>query len=148
MIPKIICSLDTDRCKIFESSKQVITAGDLKGKIIWHNVPYIQYEQIRLNGNFRQYLETDTIVKNVLRMGIQKTPYQKSYELAVLTQSYTVDFIAAIRQLHWLQISLAYDKSDKHQTIYDSLQCRSFAHQDTKSQRRKHCKYVLLRERT
>ena len=111
-------------------------------------MPYIQYEQVRLNGNFRQYLETGTIVKNVLRMGIQKTPYQKSYELAVLTQSYTVEFIAAIRQLDWLQISLVHDKSDKHETIYDSLQCRSFVHQDIKSQRRKHCKYVSLRERT
>ena len=35
-----------------------MTADDPKAKKIWHDVPYAQYEQIRLNGNFRQYFSS------------------------------------------------------------------------------------------
>ena len=31
-----------------------------------------------------------------------------------------IDFLGANRQFDWLEISLVYDKSDKHTTIYDS----------------------------
>ena len=53
-------------------------------------------------------------------MGVQKTPYQKTYELQTGIQDFTVDFIGANRQFDWIEISLVYDKSDKHLTIYDS----------------------------
>ena len=36
------------------------------------------------------------------------------------TQSINVNFQGANRQFAWLEISLVYDKSDQHQTIYDS----------------------------
>ena len=53
-------------------------------------------------------------------MGIQKAPYQKTYELQAGSQEFTVDFMGCDRQFDWLEISLFYDKSDKHLTIYDS----------------------------
>ena len=56
----------------------------------------------------------------VLRMGIQKTPYQKTYELQAGSQEFTVEFKVCDRQFDWLEISLLFDKSDKHLTIYDS----------------------------
>ena len=56
----------------------------------------------------------------VLRMGIQKTLYQKTYELPVGSQEFTVDFKWCERQFDWLKNSLVYDKNDKYLTIYNS----------------------------
>ena len=56
----------------------------------------------------------------VLRMGIQRTPYQKAYQLQTESQEFTVDFKGCERQLHWIKISLILDKSEKHLSIYDS----------------------------
>ena len=47
-------------------------------------------------------------------------PLQQSQELAVGLQSFTIDFVAANRQFDWIEISLVYDKSDKHALNYDS----------------------------
>ena len=82
----------------------------------WHDAPFIQYEQIRLND---MYLKTILISKKVFEMGIQKTLYQKLFELAVGVQNYTVNFVAATRQFDWLEISIVSDKSGKHNTIYN-----------------------------
>ena len=56
----------------------------------------------------------------VLRMGIQKTQYQNTYELEAGSQEFTVDFKGCDRHFDWLEISLLYDKSDSHLTLYDS----------------------------
>ena len=53
-------------------------------------------------------------------MGLQRTPYLKTYEVQTGTHDFTVDFIGASRQFDWIEISLVFDKSDKHLTIYDS----------------------------
>ena len=52
-------------------------------------------------------------------MEIQKTPYQKIYQLQVGSQEFDVNFKRCGRQIDWLKFSLVYDKSDKHTTIYD-----------------------------
>ena len=52
-----------------------------------------------------------------LRMGIQKTPYQKTYELQVGSQEFDVDFKGCKRQFYWLEILLDSDKSEKQTTI-------------------------------
>ena len=51
---------------------------------------------------------------------MQKTPCQKAYELQAGSQDFTDDFQGANRQFDWIEISLVYDKSDKHLTTYDS----------------------------
>ena len=56
----------------------------------------------------------------VLHMEMQKTPYQKTYELQVDSQELHVGFKGYERQFDWFEISLVYNKSDKHMTIYDS----------------------------
>lgn len=53
-------------------------------------------------------------------MGIIKTPYQKTYEKQIGLQEFTVDFKESDRQFDWLEVSLVYDKRDKHLIIYDS----------------------------
>ena len=58
--------------------------------------------------------------KKILRMGFQKTPIQKTYEMSVGSDSINVDFQRSNTQVEWLEISLLFDKSGKHTTIYDS----------------------------
>ena len=43
--------------KLFESKKKVTTVGTLDTKIIFTKAPFIQYVQILLDKNFRQYVE-------------------------------------------------------------------------------------------
>ena len=40
----------------------------------------------------------------VLRMGIQKTPYQKTYELPPGSQEFTVDFMGCNRQFDFFAL--------------------------------------------
>ena len=109
--------------RLFESQK-VLTLGSALPtpdvKTIFTKVPYIQYKQILLDKNFRQYLETIMVSKKIIRMGTQKTPLQKTYEINIGQDSIDIDFLGANRQFDWIEISLVYDKSDKHSTIYDS----------------------------
>ena len=74
--------METDMKNLFES-KKVYTSGATTpsspdAKIIFMKAPFIQYEQILLDKNFRQYLETIMVSKKILRMGVQKTPIQKT----------------------------------------------------------------------
>ena len=117
---KIRCTPQINMKQLFESKKKVNAIGAPDAQIVFVRVPYLQYEQILLTKNFRQYLETIMLSSKVLRMGIQKTPYQKTYELKAGSQEITLDFKGSNRQFDWLEISLLYDKSDKHLTIYDS----------------------------
>ena len=60
------------------------------------------------------------VSKKILRMGVQKTPIQKTYEISTGSDSININFLGSNRQFDWLEISLVYDKSYKHTTIYDS----------------------------
>ena len=83
---KIKLHLEKEMKKLFESRKVLATGSSLptpQVKIIFTKAPYIWYEQILLDKNFRQYLETIMVSKKILRMGTQKTPMQKSYEIIV-----------------------------------------------------------------
>ena len=45
---------------------------------------------------------------------------QKTYEINVGQGTLDIDILGANRQFDWLELSLVYDKSDKHNTVYDS----------------------------
>ena len=47
-------------------------------------------------------------------------PYMQSFDINVGLQSLVVNFVGANRQFTFLELSLVYDKSDQHKTIYDS----------------------------
>ena len=53
-------------------------------------------------------------------MGVLPNPFQQKFEVAVGAQTVSVDFQGASRELNWLEISLEYDKSYAHETVYDS----------------------------
>ena len=72
--------MEIETKKLFEPRKLVesgtaIPAPD--AKIIFTKAPFIQYKQILLDKNFRQYLETVMVSKKILRMETQKTLIQK-----------------------------------------------------------------------
>ena len=60
------------------------------------------------------------VSKKILRMGTQKFPIQKTYEINVGADSIEIDFLGSNRQFDWLEFSLVYHKSDQQATIYDS----------------------------
>ena len=87
----IVCTLEADLGKLFESNKVVFAIVNPDANITWHDSLFIQYEQIRLNDNFRKYLETRLIVIIIFIIGIHKTLLQKSYKFSVAAQSYNVE---------------------------------------------------------
>ena len=120
---RIKLSLETNMDKLFESRKVLAanaTIPEVDTEIIFIRAPFIQYEQILLSKNFRQHLETIMVSKKILRMGAQKTPIQKTYEIKKGSDSLNVEFIGSNRQFDWIEISIVPDKSDKYTTIYDS----------------------------
>ena len=115
--------LETDMDKLFESRKVLASTASIDeadAEIIFKRAPLIQYEQILLDKNFRQHLETIMVSKKILRMGAQKTPIQKTYEIQKGSDSLNVELLGSNRQFDWIEISIVPDKSDKHTTIYDS----------------------------
>ena len=71
--------------KLFESRKVLAStttaAPSADTKIILTRAAFVQYEQILLDKNFRQHLETIMVSKKIIQMGAQKTPIQKTYEI-------------------------------------------------------------------
>ena len=97
---KIKFHLETEMKKLPESRKRVTTIGAPDAKIIFTKAPFIQYEQFLLDKNFRQYIETIMISKKILRMGVQRSPLQKAYEISVGSDSISVEFFGSNRQKH------------------------------------------------
>lgn len=119
---KFVFTLEQNYNKLFESCKSLLvvptTAPDTN--IMRHAAPYIQYERLKLNGNFKKYFEASLLSKRVLRTGIKPSPFQKSYDINRCIQSYVLEFKGANKQFLFLEISLEYDKSDQYNTLYDS----------------------------
>ena len=117
-------TFEQDMQRLFEANTNLGAAAGLPdtvdAKIILKSTPYLLYTQFKLDTIFRNYLETALVSESKLRTGIQKTPYQKSYEFIAGAQSRTINFNNALKQFSFLEISLVYDRSDKHLSIYDS----------------------------
>ena len=115
--------LERNMDRFFESRK-VLAANasvpDVDAQIIFTRATFVQYEQILLDKNFKQHLETITVSKKILRMGAQKTLIQNFYEIQKGLDSLNVELLGANRQFDWIETSIVPDKSNKHKTIYDS----------------------------
>ena len=124
---KIVFNLEQNLSKLFESRDKLAntargaaaslptTAPD--ANVYYHAVPYIQNEQIKLNDTFDKYISK---ALQSLRTGIKPTPYQKTFEINTGSQSHVVDFKGTNKQFSFLEISLVYDKSEQHNSVYDS----------------------------
>ena len=117
-------TFETDLQKLFESKTDQGAAGGLPNsvdaKIILESTPYLLYYQFELEDTFRTYLESAMISNQVLRTGIFLTPYQKSYEMVVGTQSKTFTFQNVFKQFAFLEFSLIWDRGDQHLNMFDS----------------------------
>ena len=123
---RIKCHLKKEMKRLFKSKEVLAVNSALPSpdaKIIFTKTPFIQYQQLQLDKNFRQYLETIIVSKKTLRMGAQKTLIQRTYEINTGQDSLNIDFLGANRQFDWIEIStkylIVYNKSDKHTSIYD-----------------------------
>ena len=93
--------LETNMEKLFKS-RNVIAANtaipDVDEEILFTRAPFVQYEQILLDKNIRQHLETIMVSKKILRISAQKTPIQKTYEINTSSDSLNVEFLGSSRQ--------------------------------------------------
>ena len=122
-------TFETNMQRLFESKKNQAAGAaipnTMDAKIMVDSAPYILYHQFELDDTFRTYLESAMnnlriTSENNLRTGIQKTLLLKSYEISTGSQSKTVNFANSFKKFSFLEISLMYDKSDQHLSIYDS----------------------------
>ena len=115
-------TLETNLNRLFEN-KHTNKLGKISDKpdaqIVFHYTPYVFYAQITLDDNFLAYLNTILRSRSALRT-VLLSSYQQSFEINVLTQSLKVNFRGLNKQIEWLEISLVFDKSDQHQSVYNS----------------------------
>ena len=118
---KFLFTLERNIKRLFESNKKVTSIPTEPDALIqFHDQPYISYEEINLTKTFDIYLSGILRSESALIMGVLLPPYQQLFEINKGTQSITVTFKGAQRQVQWLEISLIYDKSFQYLTTYDS----------------------------
>ena len=118
---KFLFTLERNIKRLFESNKKVTSIPTEPDALIqFHDQPYISYEEINLTKTFDIYLSGILRPESALIMGVLPPPYQQLFEINKGTQSITVTFKGAQRQVQWLEISLIYDKSFQYLTTYDS----------------------------
>ena len=101
---KFTFMLEREMNKLFETNANdanPLAAVDVD--IILTLAPYLQYEQIK------NILKVSWKADSFLRAGVQKRPYQKTFEVNVGSQSHVVGFMGAHKQFSFISISLVYD---------------------------------------
>ena len=118
---KFVFTLERNMNQLFESKEKVTEIPDDPDALIqFHDHPYISYQEVNLTQNFNICFTGILRAKIALGMGVLNSPYQQLFEMSTGVLSLNVSFKGAQRQLEWIEISLAYDKSYQHQRIYDS----------------------------
>ena len=120
---KWLITFEQDYQKLFETKANQVNDAlltSVDAKIILTATPYLLFEQFKLDDNYCAYLEGIMISNKVLRTGIKKIPYQKTYELIRGAQSRTITFESSNKQFSLLEILLIFNFSHQHKSIYDS----------------------------
>ena len=118
---RFLFTLENNLNRLFEANKKLDNIpNEPDAQIIFHDSRYISYPQITLDDNFLAYINAILRSGSAVRTGVILSPYQQSFEINVGTQSLKVNFRGLNKQIEWLEISLVFDKSDQHQTVYDS----------------------------
>ena len=107
---KFLFTLQRKMNKLFETTKKAVAISR----------PYISYQKLNLTKTFDIYFSGILRAETALRMGVLPASYQQLFEINKGVQSLTVTFKGAQRQFEGLEISLVYDKSYQHLTVYDS----------------------------
>ena len=116
---KIVLTLERNMNKLFESNKKIAAIPDNPDALI--NVfdrPYISYQEINLTQQAALYGTGILRSETAFRQGVLPAPFQQEFEISTGTQNFTCTFKGAQRQIDWLEISIVYDNSYHHSTIY------------------------------
>ena len=127
---RVIITLERNLDKLFEDTKKraAIPTNDPDASIEFWDRPYIDYQEITLTPTWETYLKEILKDNNAVRMGVLPNPFQQTFEVATGAQTISFDFQGASREINWLEISLVYDKSYAHETVYDSYDLELAAH--------------------
>ena len=126
---RITITLERNLNKLLEDNAKVDNIPtNPNASIEFHDRPYIEYQEVLMTPTFETYLKTIQRSESSLRMGVLPNPFQQTFEINAGSQSTAVDFLGASRQFDWLEISLVYDKSYQHETVYDSYDVELAAH--------------------
>ena len=107
--------------KLFESTKKLAAIPDNPDAFInVYDRPYISYEEINLTQQASLYGTGILRFETALRQGVLPAPFQQEFEISTVAQNFTCTFKGAQRQIDWLEISIVYDNSYHHSTIYDN----------------------------
>ena len=106
--------------RLFQTNAKAAVANEPDAQIIFHDMPHISYPQITLDDIFLVYFNGILRSCGALKTGVISSPFQQSFEIIAGTQSLKVNFRGLHKQIEWLEISLVFDKSNQHQTVYDS----------------------------
>ena len=118
---KIVLTLERNMNKPFESNKKLAAIPDNpNGLINVFDRPYISYQEINLTQQASLYGTGILSSETALRQGVLPAPFQQEFEVSTGTQNFTCTLKGAQRQIDWLEISIVYDNSYHHSTIYDS----------------------------
>ena len=113
--------LERNLNKLFESNKVAAAIPETPdAHISFFARPYISYQETSLTQQAGLYQNGILRSRTALRQGVVPAPFQQEFEVAVGTQNFTCLFQGAQRQIDWVEISILYDKSYHHETIYDS----------------------------
>ena len=118
---RIILTLERNLNKLFETNKKAATIPENPDAFInIYDRPYISYPEINLTQQADLYGTGILRSETALRQGVLPAPFQQEFEISAGTQDFTCTFKGAQRQFDWIEISIVYDKSYQHSTIYDS----------------------------
>ena len=118
---RIKLTLERNLNKLFESNKKVAAfPDDPDADINIFSRPYISYWETTLTQQAALYANGILRSRTALRQGVLPAPFQQEFEISKGTQDFTCTFEGAQRQIDWVEISIVYDKSYHHNTIYDS----------------------------
>ena len=113
-------TLENNMNRLFQTNAKAVLANEPDAQIIFHDMPYISYPQITLDDIFLAYFNGILRSCGALKPGVISSPFQQSFEIIAGTQSLKVNFRGLHKQIEWLGISLVFDKSNQHQTVYNS----------------------------
>ena len=118
---KILMTLQRDLNKLFETTVKATNIPLSPDAVIFfYDRPYISYQELNLTQTANIYLMGILRSETALRQGVLESSYQQLFEINTSTQSFTCTFKGAQRRFNWLIITLVYDTSYQHATIYDT----------------------------
>ena len=117
---RIILTLERNLNKLFETNKKAATIPENPDAFInIYDRPYISYPEINLTQQADLYGTGILRSETALRQGVLPAPFQQEFEISAVTQDFTCTFKGTQRQFDWIEISIVYNKSYQHSTIYD-----------------------------